>query len=128
MRLPWHDIALQVQGEAVIDMVRHFIQYWNYVTVDTQQKNKQNNLMNIQIPEETVRQQDQQTSNPSLIDKIRTKIENKIRKQPQSPQQLRTDLLASDPIEEDGQPNKDHFIRKADQDQEYLRTLENTNS
>lgn len=29
--MPWHDIGLHVQGDAVIDMVRHFVQYWNYV-------------------------------------------------------------------------------------------------
>ena len=27
-RMPWHDIALQVKGDAVIDMTRHFVQYW----------------------------------------------------------------------------------------------------
>ena len=29
--MPWHDIGLQVKGDAVIDMTRHFIQYWYFV-------------------------------------------------------------------------------------------------
>lgn len=31
-RMPWHDIACYVQGEAVWDLSRHFIQYWNYAS------------------------------------------------------------------------------------------------
>lgn len=30
-RMPWHDIGLQVKGDAVIDMARHFTQYWYFV-------------------------------------------------------------------------------------------------
>ena len=30
-RMPWHDIAVQIRGESVIDLVRHFVQYWNFV-------------------------------------------------------------------------------------------------
>ena len=30
-RMPWHDIAVQILGESVIDLVRHFVQYWNFV-------------------------------------------------------------------------------------------------
>lgn len=33
-RMPWHDIAMQVIGEPVIDMSRHFIQFWNFVLID----------------------------------------------------------------------------------------------
>ena len=29
--MPWHDIALQVRGDAVLDLARHFIQYWYFV-------------------------------------------------------------------------------------------------
>lgn len=32
--MPWHDIAMQVIGEPVIDMSRHFIQFWNFVLID----------------------------------------------------------------------------------------------
>lgn len=30
-RMPWHDIAIQVRGDCVIDMLRHFVQYWYFV-------------------------------------------------------------------------------------------------
>lgn len=28
--MPWHDIALQFQGDVVLDLLRHFVQYWYY--------------------------------------------------------------------------------------------------
>ncbi len=30
-RMPWHDIAVQVQGTAARDVARHFIQRWNAI-------------------------------------------------------------------------------------------------
>ena len=30
-RMPWHDIAIRIKGNSVIDLSRHFVQYWNYV-------------------------------------------------------------------------------------------------
>ena len=30
-RMPWHDIGLQLRGDSVIDLLRHFIQYWEFV-------------------------------------------------------------------------------------------------
>lgn len=35
-RMPWHDIAVQISGESVIDLTRHFVQYWNFVNFQTQ--------------------------------------------------------------------------------------------
>lgn len=32
-RMPWHDIALYVQGSAARDVARHFIQRWNAAKV-----------------------------------------------------------------------------------------------
>ena len=29
--MPWHDIAVQLRGDSVIDMLRHFVQYWYFV-------------------------------------------------------------------------------------------------
>lgn len=29
--MPWHDIAVKLVGGVVIDLSRHFVQYWNYV-------------------------------------------------------------------------------------------------
>ena len=34
--MPWADIALQVRGDCVIDMLRHFVQYWHYVREATE--------------------------------------------------------------------------------------------
>lgn len=31
VRMPWHDIALQMRGDCVIDLLRHFVQYWYFV-------------------------------------------------------------------------------------------------
>ncbi len=30
--MPWHDIAAQFQGEIVLDLVSHFLKYWDYAT------------------------------------------------------------------------------------------------
>ena len=35
-RLPWHDVTVQLRGDSVIDLSRHFIQYWNFVNFQTQ--------------------------------------------------------------------------------------------
>jgi len=40
-RMPWHDVMMKVVGPAVMDMSRHFIQFWNFVTVDTYKKKYQ---------------------------------------------------------------------------------------
>ena len=32
--MPWHDIALQVKGSIVIDLQRHFVQYWYFAIND----------------------------------------------------------------------------------------------
>lgn len=29
--MPWHDIGIQIRGDSVIDLIRHFIQYWYFV-------------------------------------------------------------------------------------------------
>ena len=34
-RMPWHDIAIQIRGESVNDLTRHFVQYWNFVSFQT---------------------------------------------------------------------------------------------
>jgi phosphatidylserine/phosphatidylglycerophosphate/cardiolipin synthase-like enzyme len=32
--MPWHDIAIQVKGAVVIDLQRHFVQYWYFAIHD----------------------------------------------------------------------------------------------
>lgn len=34
-RMPWHDVAIRVRGEAVHDLTRHFISYWNFVNAQS---------------------------------------------------------------------------------------------
>ena len=29
--MPWHDIGLQYRGDIVLDLLRHFVQYWYFV-------------------------------------------------------------------------------------------------
>ncbi|CAD8069623.1 unnamed protein product [Paramecium sonneborni] len=43
-RMPWHDIAIQIQGDSVVDLSRHFVQYWNFV-MRSKQKKKQQELL-----------------------------------------------------------------------------------
>ena len=30
-RLPWHDVAQSVKGDAVMDLTHHFYQMWNFI-------------------------------------------------------------------------------------------------
>ena len=32
--MPWHDIAIQFRGDVVLDLLRHFVQYWYFVIAD----------------------------------------------------------------------------------------------
>ena len=34
-RMPWHDVALKVQGRVVSDISSHFIEYWNNSFMET---------------------------------------------------------------------------------------------
>lgn len=29
--MAWHDIAVQIRGDVVVDLLRHFVQYWYFV-------------------------------------------------------------------------------------------------
>jgi phospholipase D1/2 len=33
-RMPWHDVALKVEGKAAFDIGIHFIELWNHVMTD----------------------------------------------------------------------------------------------
>lgn len=44
-RMPWRDIALRVEGPATLDLIRHFIQYWNFAKYDIEGKSKQKNFL-----------------------------------------------------------------------------------
>jgi phosphatidylserine/phosphatidylglycerophosphate/cardiolipin synthase-like enzyme len=33
--MPWHDVAVQVRGNSVHDLARHFTNYWNFVNFQT---------------------------------------------------------------------------------------------
>mgnify|MGYP002078791065 CR=1 FL=1 len=45
--MPWHDIAIMLKGDAVIDLTRHFIQYWYFVDAE-RVKDPYNHLRNLQ--------------------------------------------------------------------------------
>lgn len=32
--MPWHDIAIQFRGDIVLDLLRHFVQYWYFAQAD----------------------------------------------------------------------------------------------
>lgn len=32
--MPWHDIGVMLKGDAVIDLARHFIQYWYFADIE----------------------------------------------------------------------------------------------
>jgi phospholipase D1/2 len=34
-KMPWHDVAIQIQGPSVNDIARHFTNYWNFVNFQT---------------------------------------------------------------------------------------------
>ena len=33
-RMPWHDLQVWIKGDAVYDIARHFIEYWNHAKLD----------------------------------------------------------------------------------------------
>lgn len=39
-RMPWHDIGVRLIGGSVQDLCRHFIQYWNYVNLQSDMDNR----------------------------------------------------------------------------------------
>ena len=45
--MPWHDIGIMLKGDAVIDLTRHFVQYWYFVDAE-RVKDPYNHLRNIQ--------------------------------------------------------------------------------
>ena len=32
--MPWHDIGIQIEGTSVVDLKRHFTQYWYFAIKD----------------------------------------------------------------------------------------------
>ena len=36
--MPWHDIHMMLIGDALKDMCRHFIQYWNFAKINIYDK------------------------------------------------------------------------------------------
>ena len=39
--MPWHDVAVRLTGPSVLDLSRHFIQYWNYVNFQLNMDDRQ---------------------------------------------------------------------------------------
>ncbi len=38
--MPWHDIGIKIQGRSVIDLKRHFTQYWYFAIKDLTKPNQ----------------------------------------------------------------------------------------
>ncbi len=34
-RMPWHDVGIKLRGGSATDLTRHFVQYWNFVNLQT---------------------------------------------------------------------------------------------
>lgn len=51
-RMPWRDIAIQLRGEIVGDVVRHFKQYWNFARYDLSIAKKNTNVTTNQRSDE----------------------------------------------------------------------------
>ena len=65
-RMPWHDIHSMIEGPAVLDIARHFVERWNFVKAYTNTVG----ITNIQtqyIKKETLRKK--QTNKEDLINK-----------------------------------------------------------
>lgn len=45
--MTWHEIAMMVKGDTVIDLKRHFTQYWNYILLSKYLKAKNNHQIKI---------------------------------------------------------------------------------
>lgn len=71
--MPWHDIAMMVEGEPVKDMTRHFIQYWNFAKVCTDDKYRSDQAGQL-VPTNNI-----QKEPGSKMQVIYTNIKNKIR-------------------------------------------------
>lgn len=61
--MPWHDIAIQVKGAVVIDLQRHFVQYWYFAIRDLSDdpkdylnnfRNRYNELMRVEKEKKSV--------------------------------------------------------------------------
>ncbi|EAR88634.2 phospholipase d1 (macronuclear) [Tetrahymena thermophila SB210] len=76
IRMPWHDVAMKVVGEPVKDMVRHFIQYWNFCKVDIYSKDKKN-IAQI-IPKKHKQQEEDQKNKKPQLSKMRNKLQGVI--------------------------------------------------
>ena len=43
--MPWHDIALKVEGSIVKDLSKHFIQYWNFAKYELDPNKKREKVL-----------------------------------------------------------------------------------
>lgn len=78
-RMPWHDIAMKLEGDSVVDLCRHFIQYWNFAKYDLDPTKKAQNMLiskgNTTLAEERKQTEDRFDAYISNI-KERQSVEN----------------------------------------------------
>ncbi|CAD8096905.1 unnamed protein product [Paramecium primaurelia] len=84
-RMPWHDIAVKVNGQSVSDLVRHFEQYWNHVMISQNfPKRKQHQLQgNAKNPTNYYKIQDvfQQNSQDTIFQMYKNQIKEEYQNQ-----------------------------------------------
>jgi phospholipase D1/2 len=73
-RCGWHDVAVQLSGDPVKDLARHFIQYWNFARVDIGSKDAHQALVAkvmYYTPEQTAMYNQHSSELPSPADKAK---------------------------------------------------------
>ena len=68
--MPWHDISMKIEGSAVRDVSRHFIQYWNFACIDMDFK-KRTQITMLQAPTQVEGASEKIST--SYFDKLREK-------------------------------------------------------
>ena len=43
-RMPWHDVMVYLKGPSISDLVRHFVERWNYARITEGEDDKKNDI------------------------------------------------------------------------------------
>ena len=38
--MPWRDVTMKLSGKTVVDLKRHFVQYWNFAMFQLKERNE----------------------------------------------------------------------------------------
>ena len=78
-RLPWHDVATMVVGDAVKDLTRHFIQCWNFAQIDLKGKSDYFITLKSQKEDQAKTMKKSQMNRSSFVGMIRKTMLNVFR-------------------------------------------------